>query len=151
PLESGRRARRDAHADGALHDQDQREARADRRKSEGVMSLTAPIDSVTVTEDRAHVRRRASVDVPAGVSRLRIEGVAPVISDKTPRVRATGAKTGDARVVRKKVATEPEKAHAEIVRELDEKKRAREVGAAHVKRLQSQLSLMQEAQRRVLD
>ena len=115
------------------------------------MNLTVPIDSVTVTEDRAHVRRRASVDVPAGVSRLRIEGVAPVIADKTLRVRATGAKAGDARVVRKKVTTEPEKAHAETVRELEEKKRAREIGAANVKRMQAQLGLMQEAQRRVLE
>ena len=90
--------------------------------------LDAPIDSVTVTEDRAHVRRRATVDLPAGVSRLRIEGVAPVIADKTLRVRATGAKTGDARVVRKKVTTEPEEAHAETVRELEENKRMLTLG-----------------------
>ncbi|HEX4512785.1 MAG TPA: mucoidy inhibitor MuiA family protein [Polyangiaceae bacterium] len=115
------------------------------------MNLILPIDSVTVTEDRAHVRRRATVDVPAGVSRLRIEGVAPVIADKTLRVRATGAKTGDARVVRKKVTTEPEKAHAETVRALDDEKRARAACAANVKRLQVQLTLMQEAQRRVLE
>jgi hypothetical protein len=115
------------------------------------MNFVVPIDSVTVTEDRAHVRRRANIDVPAGVSRLRIEGVAPVIADKTLRVRANGAKTGDARVVRKKVTTEPEKAHAETVHELDDEKRARAVCAANVKRLQAQLTLMQEAQRRVLE
>ena len=113
--------------------------------------VSAPIDSVTVTEDRAHVQRRASIDITAGVSRLRIDGVAPVIADKTLRVRASGAKVGDARVLRRKVSTEPAQAHAEAARELDEKKRAREVGAANVKRLQAQMTLMLEAQRRVLE
>src|SRR5690606_5568296 len=36
-----------------------------------------------VLEDRAHVVRRGRVELPAGTSRLRIHGVAPVLADKT--------------------------------------------------------------------
>ncbi len=65
---------------------------------------TIPVVEVTVQEDRALVRREASVTVPAGISRLRIEGVAPVLVDKsltatvhadpmpTPSPRVFGAK-----------------------------------------------------------
>ncbi len=113
--------------------------------------LSAPIDSVTVTEDRAHVHRVASIELPAGVTRIRIDDVAPVIADKTLRVRASGARAGDARVVRRTVATEPARAHAELVRELEEKRRARELGASNVKRLQTAIVLIQEAQRRVAE
>lgn len=42
-----------------------------------------PIDEVTVQEDRALVRREGPVSVPVGRSRLRIEGVAPVLVDKS--------------------------------------------------------------------
>jgi hypothetical protein len=115
------------------------------------ITLKAPIDSVTVTEDRAHVHRVASIDLPAGITRVRIEDVAPVIADKTLRVRASGAQAGDARVVRRKVATEPARVHAELVRELEEKRRARELGASNVKRLQTAIVLIQEAQRRVAE
>ncbi len=114
--------------------------------------VSAPIDAVTVTEDRASVQRRGACDVTAGVTRVRIEDVAPVIADKTLRVRTTaGVAVGEARVVRRKVATEPAQAHAALARELEDRTRASELGVAEVKRLQSAIALLNEAQRRVLE
>jgi len=113
----------------------------------------APIDVVTVTEDRAHVQRRASLDLGAGITRLRIDDVAPVIADKTLRVRASSndVAVGEAKVVRRQVAAEPAEAHAALVRELEERVRASEVGVASLKRMQAAITLLHEAQRRVLE
>ncbi len=53
--------------------------------SEQVQELTAelPVAEVTLLEDRALVVRRGQLEVPVGRSRLRVEGVAPVLVDKT--------------------------------------------------------------------
>lgn len=59
-----------------------------------------PIVSVVVFEDRARVTRRATVTLPAGSQRVRIDGVAPVLADKSLVARATGAVVHDARAVR---------------------------------------------------
>ncbi|MCL2723504.1 MAG: mucoidy inhibitor MuiA family protein [Polyangiaceae bacterium] len=113
--------------------------------------VVAPIEAVTVTEDRASVQRCASIDLPAGITRVRIEDVSPVIVDKTLRVCArsssSGVAVGEARVVRRTVATEPARAHAALVSELAEKRRECEVGASNVKRLQAAIVLLQEAQK----
>ncbi|HEY4117739.1 MAG TPA: DUF4140 domain-containing protein, partial [Byssovorax sp.] len=58
------------------------------------------IASVTVLEDRAAVTRRGVVAVPAGQHRVVIEGVSPVIADKTLAASAAGARVLDARVER---------------------------------------------------
>jgi uncharacterized protein (TIGR02231 family) len=57
----------------------------------------APVVEVTVLEDRAHVVRRANIDLHAGMSRLRITGVSPVLADKTlcASVSVAGQKLGD--------------------------------------------------------
>jgi hypothetical protein len=120
--------------------------------SDAVTVLVVPIDTVTVTEDRAHVQRRTSVELAAGITRVRIGDVAPVIADKTLRVRASeGVAVGEARVVRRTVATEPAEAHVALLREHEERMRASELGAANVTRLQAAIALLQEAARRVLE
>ncbi|MCA9692588.1 MAG: mucoidy inhibitor MuiA family protein [Nannocystaceae bacterium] len=48
-----------------------------------VRELAAPVAEVTVLEDRAHVIRAGKVELPAGATRLRVVGVAPVLVDKT--------------------------------------------------------------------
>jgi uncharacterized protein (TIGR02231 family) len=70
-----------------------------------------PVAEVTLLEDRAQVLRRARVTLTAGVTKLRIIGVAPVLSDKTLVARldgaqsdAKGARVVDARVKRQLVA-----------------------------------------------
>lgn len=59
--------------------------------------LKAPVVEVTVLEDRAHVVRRASLELHGGMTRLRIAGVAPVLADKTlcASVTTAGQKLGD--------------------------------------------------------
>lgn len=47
------------------------------------IAFDAPVTEVTLLEDRAHVLRRGTVTLAAGRSTLIIEGVAPVLADKT--------------------------------------------------------------------
>jgi uncharacterized protein (TIGR02231 family) len=62
--------------------------------------VSAPIVAVTVLEDRAAVTRRATTTVAAGQHRFVIEGVAPVLADKTLIASATGARVLDVRCER---------------------------------------------------
>ncbi|MBA3546495.1 MAG: mucoidy inhibitor MuiA family protein [Nannocystis sp.] len=48
-----------------------------------LIDFKAPVVEVTVLEDRAHVVRRGTVELHAGMTRLRVVGVAPVLADKT--------------------------------------------------------------------
>nr|HEX4318686.1 mucoidy inhibitor MuiA family protein [Kofleriaceae bacterium] len=65
-------------------------------------SAGVPIVAVTVLEDRASITRRGSVAVTAGQSRVVIDGVAPVLVDKSlaARVTAGGARVLDVRCER---------------------------------------------------
>jgi uncharacterized protein (TIGR02231 family) len=65
-------------------------------------AIALPVERVTLSEDRAHVTRAGRVTLPAGLSRLSIRGVAPVLSDKTLGARALseGVQVIDARVTR---------------------------------------------------
>src|SRR5690606_11328279 len=65
-----------------------------------------PIVEVTVQEDRALVRREGSVVVPPGRTRLRIEGVAPVLVDKSLLAEVLADEDAETRVeVRRVTAT----------------------------------------------
>jgi uncharacterized protein (TIGR02231 family) len=69
---------------------------------------SVPIVEVTVQEDRALVRREGSITVPPGRSRLRIEGVAPVLVDKSltaELLAVEGEAEGEGVRVRSVVAT----------------------------------------------
>lgn len=63
-------------------------------------AVIAPITGVTVLEDRASITRRGSLHLAAGQHRLVIDGVAPVLSDKTLTAVATGARVLDVRCER---------------------------------------------------
>lgn len=77
---------------------------ADDRKN--IRTIDLPAREVTLLEDRARVLRRAIVELPAGVSRVRVADVAPVLSDKTlsGEVRAesgdASGRVADVRVIR---------------------------------------------------
>lgn len=62
------------------------------------VEFKAPVVEVTVLEDRAHVVRRGQIELGAGITRLRVAGVAPVLADKTlcGAVVPAGQKAGDA-------------------------------------------------------
>ncbi|MCA9649825.1 MAG: mucoidy inhibitor MuiA family protein [Myxococcales bacterium] len=48
-----------------------------------IATVELPIVEVTVQEDRALVRREGAITLPPGRSRVRVEGVAPVLVDKS--------------------------------------------------------------------
>ncbi|HEX4419403.1 MAG TPA: DUF4139 domain-containing protein [Kofleriaceae bacterium] len=62
--------------------------------------MNAPITSVTVLEDRASVTRRGTVQLAAGQHRVVVEGVAPVLVDKTLTAVAAGGRVLDVRCER---------------------------------------------------
>lgn len=65
--------------------------------------LELPITAVTLMEDRANVRRVASLSLEAGSHRFTVAAVSPIISDKTLHGKLTGAsgKILDLQVVRR--------------------------------------------------
>ncbi len=70
---------------------------ADPQATVEARALEAPVVEVLVLEDRARVTRRGRVTVPAGQSRLRVAGVAPVLVDKTLTAGCDGATVIDVR------------------------------------------------------
>lgn len=92
--------------------------------------IEVPVVAVRVLEDRAFVRRAGRVTLEAGLVRLTVEGVAPVLVDKTleVRVRAHGsanASLAASRVRRARIAKSDAKGeHAERVRAVEEARRA---------------------------
>lgn len=62
--------------------------------------VTAPITAVTVLEDRASITRRARLRVAPGQHRWTIDGVSPILVDKTLTAVATGARVLDVRCER---------------------------------------------------
>jgi uncharacterized protein (TIGR02231 family) len=76
----------------------------------GTIATELPIATVVVLEDRAQVTRRARLMLDAGHHRLVIEGVSPVICDRTVVARCDdGAEIADWRIVRHAVdAMDPE-------------------------------------------
>ena len=74
-----------------------------------LLVINAPVSHVTVMEDRAQVVRTARVTLPAGVSALSIDGLAPVLSDKTLTAILTGPGTAtvvDIKLVRQRLTCE---------------------------------------------
>lgn len=63
------------------------------------VEFKAPVVEVTVLEDRAHVVRRGQIELGAGITRLRVAGVAPVLADKTlcGAIVPAGHKSGEGR------------------------------------------------------
>jgi len=62
--------------------------------------VNVPVVRVELLEDRAVVTRRGAVILPGGIVHLRVDGVAPVASDKSLSVRGAELHVHDARVGR---------------------------------------------------
>ena len=63
--------------------------------------VDAAVRRVTMLEDRAQVRREATVKMLAGSQRIKVPGIAPVIADRSLVVRAgEGVRVDEARVTR---------------------------------------------------
>ncbi len=81
----------------------------------GAAQLTAPVQSVTLLEDRAQVSRRGIVGVKAGQNRVIVHGVAPVLQDVSLRAEVLSGKgrVADVRIrrgLRIRTADKPEAA-----------------------------------------
>lgn len=74
------------------------------------LTLKAPVSLVTLLEDRAQVRRIGKLNLAQGLWRIRVEQVAPVLSDKSLRAEFVedypGARIDDVRVRRKMLVKE---------------------------------------------
>lgn len=81
--------------------------------------MSVPVTEVTLLEDRAHVTRRGTVSLGAARLKISIDGVAPVLVDKTldVRVRGDGVRLIDTKVVRATVIEDQDK--PADVREID--------------------------------
>jgi uncharacterized protein (TIGR02231 family) len=64
------------------------------------MTTALPIVAVSVLEDRAAITRRGTAHLPAGQHRLVVDGVSPVLADKTLTATASGARVLDVRCER---------------------------------------------------
>ncbi|MEO8706436.1 MAG: mucoidy inhibitor MuiA family protein [Kofleriaceae bacterium] len=100
--------------------------------------MNAAVVAVTVLEDRAAITRRGTRSLAAGQHRLVIEGVSPILVDKTLTATATGARVLDVRCDRYLAPwRDPEAGSAEPVAKLREQRAALEaerdaiVGRAH--------------------
>ncbi len=78
------------------------------------MKVSLPVVRVTVLEDRASVRRAGPLELPLGHRRVRIEGLAPVLVDKTLSVVGEGVQVGDVTIRRQQIHRTAEVDSAEI-------------------------------------
>ncbi|MEB3339022.1 MAG: mucoidy inhibitor MuiA family protein [Leptolyngbyaceae bacterium] len=80
------------------------------------LTLEAPVTQVTLLEDRAQVRRVGKVALTPGLWRMRVEAVAPVLSDKSLRAEFCGealaARIDDVRMRRQMVVKQSEQPEA---------------------------------------
>lgn len=112
-----------------------------------------PIVEVTLMEDRARVLRRAKVEFEAGINRLRVEGVAPVLVDKTLAARSTEVEVRDASVERRRLHRREDR--AEEVRELETRIEQSQdelhERQTRLSRVEESLSLLDDAAERTLE
>ncbi|PZO38519.1 MAG: hypothetical protein DCF19_16490 [Pseudanabaena frigida] len=86
------------------------------------LSLDAPVTTVTLLEDRAQVQRIGKATLTAGLWRVQIDRVAPVLSNKSLRAEfignanALGARVNDVRVHRRMLIKEADR--TELVEQL---------------------------------
>jgi uncharacterized protein (TIGR02231 family) len=77
------------------------------------LDLTAPVTTVTLLEDRAQIQRMAKVSLTAGLWRVHVVNVAPILSDKSLRAEfnnyPSGARVNDIRVRRRMLIKESDR------------------------------------------
>jgi uncharacterized protein (TIGR02231 family) len=77
------------------------------------LDLTAPVTTVTLLEDRAQIQRMAKVSLTAGLWRVQVVNVAPILSDKSLRAEfnnyPSGARVNDVRVRRRMLIKESDR------------------------------------------
>ncbi|MEQ8275054.1 MAG: mucoidy inhibitor MuiA family protein [Deltaproteobacteria bacterium] len=89
--------------------------------------VEAPVVAVTLHEDRAHVTRSARIELPAGRSSLRVEGLAPVLADKTLTAKLEGAAVLLAKIDRRVVVDDADRNERERTLRKERDRHEREV------------------------
>lgn len=89
-----------------------------------------PITRVTVLEDRASVRREGTLALEPGTHRVRIEGLAPVLVDKSLSVRGEGLTVGDTEIGRRRIHSSDETGTAALRALVEEARERRKAIAA---------------------
>ncbi len=82
-----------------------------------ITTVALPVTRVTVLEDRASVRREGTLALGPGTHRIRVEGLAPVLVDKSLSVDGEGLTVGDTEIRRRRIHRSDE-AGTEALRKL---------------------------------
>lgn len=90
--------------------------------------IVVPVAEVLLLEDRAQVRRRGSLRLPAGRCLLAVPEVAPALVDRTLQAAARGAQVVDLRVVRSARLRRTERPADLAAREAQERALREQVG-----------------------
>lgn len=90
--------------------------------------ISAPVAEVLLLEDRAQVKRRTRLHLPAGRSLLVVPEVAPALVDRTLQASARGAEVVDLRVERQGRLREQERPAELAARQAQERMLRTEVG-----------------------
>jgi uncharacterized protein (TIGR02231 family) len=112
-----------------------------------------PVIKVTVLEDRALVERGGSVVLPAGPQRLRVEGLSPLVVDRSLQAHLTGGTVAQARVSRvwkEKPQEGARERQTELRRRVDDLEAEWKRAQADVQRLRARLEVVNVAREDVL-
>lgn len=88
-------------------------------------TLSLPVSSVVVMEDRAQVERKGELSLASGLQRFEVEGLPPMAVDRSLRVEVNGAALVDAKLLRR-WRERPKRGLAADASELRQKVRALE-------------------------
>ena len=118
--------------------------------SEDSAIIKCPIVKVTVLEERALIERTATLTLESGVQKLRIEGVAPALIDKTLVVAVDNARVLDARVRRFRIhRSEEQPARVQALLDLERAvARRSEAANAHLDAAREDVRYWEEASAR---
>jgi uncharacterized protein (TIGR02231 family) len=115
-------------------------------------SILLPLVKVTVLEDRALVERSGTVTLPAGTSRIALDGLPAVAVDRSLQAKLTGGLVTQASLSRTLRAVLPEALReysTELARRSFEREQALERAQAEVRRLETKRVMLDSARQDV--
>jgi uncharacterized protein (TIGR02231 family) len=114
---------------------------SERRKVE------CPVDEVTLLEDRARVVRRGTIELAAGLHSIAVEGVAPVLADKTLSARIPVGRVHDVRVVREPrlLPADRDEDIRELEAQMEALREAQQAVMQRITRIDTALALLETA------